>query len=170
MDELPEFAAEYTPAQKIRLLVFYLFAGGATVLLSEGWLFPAISLFAASAHCREVFGFPGLTVLFYGLFVGIPLFFALVASLTISRRGYRILRDGQSPPIDEKVLRPTRIVRGSKAKLTGYFQLLSPLPLLAFAAWGLLQANQLSAISPSSDRECVDIHSYMWSPPKVYQG
>jgi hypothetical protein len=155
MNELPEFAEEHSLSDKIRLLAIYLAAGAVVVLAAQTWLFPAIRAFAGSAHCRDVFGFSGVSVLFYGLFVAMPLSIALVVGLTMGRHGCRVLRDGQNPPIGEKVFRPTRIERGRKAKLMGYAQKYSFLLLLAIAVWGLPQASGLIASLPSDvARDC----------------
>lgn len=167
MNGSPEFAPKHSRATKIRVVALYLLAGGATVLLSQAWLFPALSAFASSADCREVFGVSGVKVLFYGLFLGVPLFCALVVGLTIGRRGYRILRDGQLPPIGEKVFRPTRITRGTKAKWAGYLHLFSPLPLLAIAVWGLPQAHQLSRMSLDPQRKCAAGHAVIRTPENL---
>lgn len=151
----PEFAEEHSLPDKIRLLVTYLAVGAAAVFAAKTWLFPAIREFAGSAPCREVLGIPGVNVLFYGLFVAMPLSFALIVGLTMGRRGYRILRDGQVPPVGEKVFRPTRIERGTKAKRMGYVHLLAPLLLIAIAAWGLPQASRLiDSVHPDAARDC----------------
>lgn len=149
-----DFATEYSPSEKSRLLLIYLGAAAAVVFASKAWLFPAISDFAASAHCREVFGVPGVKLLFYGLFLGLPVFSALVVGLTFARRGYKILRDRQVPPIGERVFRPTPIKRGVRVKIDGYLHLLSPLPFLAIAAWGIPQAQKLSAMPLPSPSKC----------------
>jgi hypothetical protein len=155
MNELPEFAEEHSLPDKIRLIVICLAAGAVAVFAAQTWLFPAIREFAGSAHCREVLGFSGVSVLFYGLFVAMPLSLALVVGLTLGRRGYRILRDGQMPPIGEKVFRPTPIERGRKAKWMGYVQVYSFLLFLAIAVWGFPQASQLIASLPSDvARDC----------------
>lgn len=149
MNELPEFAEEHSLSDKIRLLAIYLAAAVVVVLAAQAWLFPTIREFASSAHCRDVLGFSGVSVLFYGLFVAMPLSFALVVGLTLGRHGCRVLRDVQMPPIGEKVFRPTRIERGRKAKLIGYAQKYSFLLFFAIAVWGLPQASGLIASLPS---------------------
>lgn len=155
MNELPEFAEEHSLPDKIRLIVIYLATGAAAVFVGKTWLLPAIHEFTITAHCREVLGFSGLSVLFYGLFVAMPLTVALLVGLTMGRHGYRVLRNGQLPPIGEKVFRPTRIERGRKAKLIGYAQMYSFLLPLAIAVWGLPQASGLIASFPAEvARDC----------------
>ena len=69
---------------------------------------------------------------------------ALVVLATAGRRGYRILREGRTPPTGEKVFRPTRIRRGRSARLAGRVQLLAFIVPLALAAWGAGQAEPLA--------------------------
>ena len=144
MNELPEFAEEYTTLERIRIVAIHLTIGCLVIVLSELHLFPWLDVFVSSAHCRTVFGFEGISVLWYGLFVGIPLSSALLVSGTAGYRGYKILRDNQTPPHGEKVTRPTRIIRGSKAKIRGYMHLAACTPFLALSIWGGFQASALS--------------------------
>ena len=149
-----EFAEEYTKSEAIRFIVIAMIAGALVVFLSESWLFPWWREFATSAPCRKIMGIEGLTVLWYGLFVGLPLHIAVLIVATIGWRGYKILRDGQVPPIKEKVFRPTKIRRGSIAKLIGYMHLSAAIPLLALAIWGGFQAEELSNTKRSKADDC----------------
>jgi|SRR5579859_2360740 len=142
--ELPEFAQEYSFRERVRLGTVGLVIGGVLVLLWKLWLLPEFTAFAASAHCRNVLGIAGTTVLWYGLFVGFPLFLALVLACTEGQHGVKILHDRQSPPIGAKVLRPTRIKRGAAARRAGYLRLLAFIPFVAIAIWGFFQAESLS--------------------------
>lgn len=96
----------------------------------------------------------GRFVVWYGLFIGIPLSAALIVAGTTGYRGYKVLRDGQAPPKGEKVFKPTRIVRGVKAKMIGYLQLFSFVPLLAFAIWGGFQAHAMSVVAQAKPNNC----------------
>ena len=135
-----EFAPEYSKKEKIRYLAKYLFVGLAVIALSEYWLFPAINNFAANSPCLEYFGMNGFVLLWYALFVGIPLASALFLWSLVGRRALRILRGGQVPAKGEKVFRATKIIRGSKAKYTAYALLVYPLIFVAIAVWGYTQA------------------------------
>lgn len=144
MPSEPEFAELRTPAERLRIFIICLLTGILVTYLSKTWLFPSINEFAASAPCRKVLGIEGLTVLWYGLFVGVPLHGAILIAAVMGWRGYKILRDGQYPPLKEKVYKPTRILRGAPAKFKGYMHLLAPLPLLAMSIWGIFQAEEYS--------------------------
>jgi hypothetical protein len=141
--DLPEFAEMLTMTERIRIIVFGILLGAAVVILAKGWLFPWLKGFATTAHCRTVWGVDGVSVLWYGLFVGLPLIVALLILAFVGWRGYKVLRDGQFPPLKEKVARPTRIRRGWVAKFIAYLHFGLCLPLFALSAWGYFQAAEL---------------------------
>ena len=147
MTDLPEFAEQYTFPERIRMCVVGSIVGGVLVLSRKLWLLPWFGAFVESAPCRSVFGISAVAVLWYGLFVGFPIFCAGVIACMEGRRGLKILRDGQAPPIGVKVLRPTRINRGAEARRIGYLNLLLFAPFLAIAVWGFFQAESLSNLS-----------------------
>lgn len=153
MDPDSQFAEEDSRAERIRIVIIgALLAGPA--LLARVWLGSAIGQFAESAPCREVFGIPGLTVLMYGLFVGLPLLALLLLAPSIGGRGYRTLRDGRFPPRGDKVYRPTRIHHGARAKLYGWLHLAALLPLLLLILWGRSQAEQLLRTQRAEPGHC----------------
>jgi hypothetical protein len=146
VSELPEFAQEYDFRDRVRLVLLGLAIGAAVILPFKLWLLPAFVAFAASGKCQSVFGMPGSMLISYGLFVGLPLSFALVLAGMGGRNGFKILRDGQYPPIGVKVLRRTRIRRGAAARRIGYLNLLMFTPFLALAIWGLFQSETLAEL------------------------
>lgn len=146
MSETTEYAPEHSTAYRVGFVLLGTAAGAFLALLSEFWLFPALSAFALTAHCRQVFGLPATSVLAYGLLVGIPLSGALVIAFGMGWRGIKILASGQIPPPGEKVFRKTPIRRGRRAQWMGLLHLLACTPLLALAIWGIPQAAGLSAM------------------------
>lgn len=142
-----EFAEQYTKAEAIRFVVIGTLVGALVVIASKAWLFPWFREFVATAPCTTVFGIPGLTVLWNGVFVGIPLHVAILVAAIFGWRGYKILRDDRFPPLKEKVSRPTRIRKGSRARLIGYLHLAACLPPLALAIWGVFQAAGMTEMT-----------------------
>ena len=136
-----EYAPEYSHAERVRFVVLGTAAGALVVAGCQFWFFPLLREFSASAHCRNVLGVSGIAVLFYGVFVGVPLHAALLVGALIGRRGFKVLREGRLPPSGEKVFRPTPVIRGAKAKLLGYVQLFAAAPLFGLAVWGVVQAQ-----------------------------
>lgn len=149
-----EFAPEYSRQERIRFLALGIGAGALLVAACKLWAFPALKVFAETAHCSTVWGFDSVAVLFYGLFVGMPLAMAVLVAGLVGTRGYKILRQGRTPPVGEKVFRPTRITRGRKATMAGVAQLLAALPFLCIALWGNNQATTLVAQTRPYAAEC----------------
>lgn len=146
MKKVMEYAPEHSTAYRVRFVVLGVVSGACVVAISKLWFFPALKAFALTAHCRQVLGIPGSSVLAYGLFVGMPLFMALVVTAAIGWRGARILASGQVPPPGEKVFKRTPIRRGRHAQLVGSLHVLACTPLIAIAIWGIPQAAEFSAI------------------------
>jgi hypothetical protein len=154
MREGPEFAEEYTFEERMRFVVLGVVAGVLVIGFGKLWVFPALQRFADIAPCRTVFGLDGVTVLFHGLLVGIPVLSAVVAGATFGWRGFKILKDGQAPPRGERVMRRVRIERGAKAKVQAYLHMLFVVPFIAMACWGYFQALQLEAQARQRPHVC----------------
>jgi hypothetical protein len=154
MHQEPEFAEEHTPAERIRFIIIGVATGALVILLGKYWLFPWFKEFASSAPCRNIFGIEGLTVLWYGLFVGMPVAVTALVISIFGCRGYKIIREGQFPPAKEKVYRPTKIRRGMKARLIGYIHLLAFLPPLVLSIWGSYQAKELLKTKQPNTSTC----------------
>src|SRR5690606_8898856 len=140
-----EYAELYSLKERLRL--FALAAGGLGVLYLVGklWLLPSLRGFLDHPPCYTLAGIDGTTLLFHGLFTGLPLAMALLAATLIAPRGLRILRDGQVPTRGEKTFHLTPIRRGGLARLIGWAHLLAPLVPLLLAAWGAWQTERMLA-------------------------
>ena len=153
-DDTAEFAEEYTVRERVRMAVRGIVLGGVAILAWKRWLLPEFEAFVATAPCRAVFGANGTTVLWYGLFAGLPLLVFALLGLTHGRRGLRILHDRQFPPIGEKVLRRTRIRRGAAARRIGCIHLFTLAPAIAFVVWGGFQAHRFTRGFQPVDPPC----------------
>lgn len=152
----PSYAEEYTRTERLRLIAIIVLAGALLIATGKFWLFPAFKAFVASAPCRSVWGMNGTTVLFYGIFVGFPLFAGALTFATLGWRGVQILRHRQVPPPGEKVFRPTAIRTGASARRTGWLHLLAALPFIGVAAWGYVQAGEIlnTSANPAGAQNC----------------
>ncbi|WP_147269688.1 hypothetical protein [Rhodanobacter denitrificans] len=164
MDKSPEFAEQYSRAERIRIALLGTTAGGLLVAFEKLWLSPWLREFSTSAQCRTVFGVSGTTVLWQGLFVGLPFLAGLVVAFAFGRRGFKILRDGQVPPLREKSLRLIRVRRGSGAKIIGYLHLVAFVPFLALGLWGYAQAEGLSRQAQHKAVDCSANNSFKPKP------
>lgn len=159
MNRSPEFAEQYSTAERIRFVAFGTIAGVVLILLVKLWFFPWLREFASSAQCRTVLGSNGAEVLWYGVFVGLPLFAAVVVASTAGRRGFKIIRDGQVPPLGEKAFGKIQIRRGVRAKLVGYLHAIAFIPFIAISLWGGVQAATLSKQTQHKATGCTAINS-----------
>lgn len=144
MSNLPEFAPEYTKTERLRIVALIIIGGIALISVQKLWLGPLLYAFVEASPCGATLGISHIAWLVFGLFVGLPVLVSLLVAITLGCRGYKILRDGQFPPLREKVFRPTRIERGTKAKVRGYLHVFTFAPFLAMAIWGGFQAQTLS--------------------------
>jgi hypothetical protein len=131
-----EYAELYTTKQRLVFIAITLGLLLPLMIVTDRVGFPALEGYAATAHCRELLGIPGTTVLIYALFVGLPLSGAVLVGVPLAWRGLRIIRDGQRPPRGVRVFKPTRIRRGAQARLAGYAHMLPLLFFIAVAIWG----------------------------------
>jgi hypothetical protein len=156
MNRPPEFAEQYSAAERIRFLVGGAVAGALLIGVAKLWFFPWLSEFSASAQCRTVFGRNGAAVLLYGLFAGLPFSAGLVVACTAGRRGFKVLADKRFPPIGEKSFGLTRIRRGPSARLIGYLHVVALAPFIALGIWGCTQAAVLSKQARHKSIDCPD--------------
>src|SRR5690625_4659234 len=138
-----EYAEEYSQRERIRYALIAAAIALPLLLLLTFWALPALREFADKSHCYQLFSISGTAYLLYGLFMGLPLLAATVLGLPLAQRGLKTLRDRRSPPLGVKVFRRTPIRRGSRAILIGWMYQIPFLYLLAMAAWGLSQAEDL---------------------------
>jgi hypothetical protein len=139
-----ELVPEYNRTERLRFCATGLAVMFVLFLAFRYWFFPWLAGFSANAHCQTVLGVNGTVALFYGLFVGVPAISGLLAAVIFGRRGLKVIQEGRTPPSGEKVFRPTAIVKGTRAMLIGYAQLLAFVPLIVLAVWGSFQAKELS--------------------------
>ena len=159
MDGSPEFAAQYSKAERVRFIALGAMVGAVLIFAGKLWLFPWLREFASSAQCRSVLGINGVTALWYGVFAGLPLIAAVVVACTVGLRGFRILRDGQVPPLREKAFRRIQIRRGPRAQVIGYLHAMAFIPFFAISLWGCVQAAALSKQALHEPVGCTADHS-----------
>jgi hypothetical protein len=132
----PEFAPEYSSSERWRLVGLYFLLMLAGYGAWKLWLLPRLLWFADNSQCQTVFGVSGTTVLFYGLFVGLPLAGAvLIATFTVGV-SVRAIRTRRYPPPGQKVLQRTKVRKGWSAVALALAPLLVVTYFCGLAAWG----------------------------------
>jgi hypothetical protein len=118
------------------------------MVIHEKWVFPFIGWYADHAHCYNPLGYSGLLLLWYFIFVGIPLVCALLVGFFSFPTGLKGLIDKQFPPKGVKVYKPTKIIRGNKAKFKSIGHVLVPFIFIAIGVWGIFQVDQMPIENP----------------------
>lgn len=139
----PEFAPVYSAKERLHKLAVALPLALGIGAAFKWWFLPLFGRFAANAHCQTVFGVPGETVLFYGLFVGFPILLALMVCAISIRSSIKAIRTRRYPPEGEKVFRRIRVRRGWPAVVIASVPMIMALYLVGLAVWGYGPATEL---------------------------
>ena len=144
MKDSEEYAPLYTQRERVRLAVIYTCVFLLVSLVSYIWLLPELEYFMSTAHCQTFYGYQGILVMVYGLFVGIPVLTWMSLQIAFTWQGVRIILHRQSPPVGTKVLRKTVIVKGREAVMKGWLMiLLVPAFFIMVIPWGIITADEL---------------------------
>ena len=139
----PEFAPEYSSLQKRRRVLLLLLLGGVMAASIQFIVNPALQAWVTRAPCSEVFGFPGINVLWWFVFVGIAALSGFLVMLFAWPIAFRVMRSGQYPPPGMRVYGPTRIQHGRRAATRAVVMFLAPLLFFTIAVWGSFRVNDL---------------------------
>lgn len=140
---MSEFAPEYTKQEKLIILLKHLIWAVPLILATQYLFFPWFTEFTDQSHCYQYAGLSGTELMFYGLFVGLPLTFALVVFLLEGARSVTTIRLGQSPLPGEKVFKPTQYSYGIRARIKPIFVLLIVVFLIGFSIKGLFTVQKI---------------------------
>jgi hypothetical protein len=164
-----EFAEIYSRGERLRFVLLGAIIGLPVICTFKFVIFPWLAQFSASAPCRTVLGIDGSVFLWYGLFVGMPLFLAVFIGFAAGHRGLRILQGEQFPPAGEKAFRRTAIRRGAAARRIGLLHLIAATPFLAIAIWGYPQAASLSTQLRQVPIKCAANNSFKPNPLRSFK-
>jgi hypothetical protein len=137
------FAEEFSKKEKLERVTLHIILGTFVVITHQKWVLPYIEWYANTAYCHSPLGYSGITVLWYSLFVGLPVFCSILVGGYSVPVGVKGLRDSQFPPKGVKVYKPTKIIRGWSSKAKSLAHLLSPLLFVAIGVWGSFQVDNL---------------------------
>lgn len=113
-------------------------------LIAQFWFFDWLSEYSENANCYNYGNISGVHLIFYGLFVFMPLFFAIIIFFLEGRRSIKVLKAGQNPLPNEKVFKPTKYRYGPATKIHPLVILSLILFMAAFSIWGGFQAYGLT--------------------------
>lgn len=141
---MSKYAPEYT--RKERTIIVLKASAWAVPLYAffQFWFFDWLGQYSDTAHCQQYGSVNGAHLVFYGLFVALPLLIGIVVFLLEGRRSLQVLKLGQSPLPYEKVFKPTKYTYGCRAKVRPTITLLLTAYCVCLAVWGGFQAHSLT--------------------------
>jgi len=150
-----EYAPEYSKRERVVLLLKHIAWVIPLFAITKYQFFPWFKVYAENAHCYRYGNLTGTALVFYGLFVGLPLLFATVLLLLEGANSIKIIRLGQSPLPGKKVFKPTKYTYGFRAKLKPYVLFLCIAFFIGLAIKGVYSADQtISMINPQELPAC----------------
>ncbi len=151
--ENTEFAPEYSVRERIKLLINGLLIFIPLFAVTKWWFFPWFYEYLEVFHCFKYGEFTGPQLVFYGMFVGVPLSLLLFLFFTEGIKNIRVLKLGQYPLPGQKVFRPTKYTYGRMARIKTLPIILVLLALVWFIIYGVSAAGDI--ISMVEDKELV---------------
>lgn len=140
---MSEYAPEYTKKERFVVLAKHSAWAIPLFIAIKLWFLPWFESYAKNAHCYEYTYFTGTHVVFYFVFVAIPIGVALAIFAIEGARCLKVIRLGQSPLPGEKVFKRTKFKYGAKAKFRPYAELLILLLLVGLGVRGIFWANDI---------------------------
>jgi hypothetical protein len=153
----PEYAPTYTREERVRNVLIALAVGGAVIFVCNFLLFPKLLMLVNHVECQTVYGFSGVAVVMYSVFVGLPLSCAVSLGAFIVPRSVASIRTRQYPAPGRKVNRPIRIRRGRAAVLQAWLDISFIGFFVAIAIWGSFQAGAISRQAAHTHMDCVRV-------------
>jgi len=153
-EEGSDYAPEYTKQERIKLALKIAAWAIPIVVILKYWLFPLLEDYADLAHCCDYGFVTGTQALFYGLFIGMPLSFAVVLFAIEGTKNIKIFRLEQFPLPGEKVLSPTKYVYGVKAKVRSVLFFGVLIFLIGLSIRGYYWANEIIEIPVKDMSAC----------------
>lgn len=140
---MSEYAPEYTTKERVIFLAKHLAWAIPLVAATQFWFFPWFEEYAENAHCYDYGSFTGTHVVFYFVFVAIPIGSALTIFAIEGARSIKVLKLGQSPLPGEKVFSRTKYKYDLKATLAPCALLLTLVFLVGLGIRGIFWANEI---------------------------
>ena len=155
-----DYAPLYSKGERIRLALILVAVFAPLILLAHFWLIPLITYYAKYANCFYYDDINGVELLFYAVFVAMPLAFALIVLLIMGPRSLRIIRAGQDPLPKEKVLRKTKYRYGPAAMWFPALTLVVVTAFIGISIWGSFQVGKLTThIVPCNEEQKNDLET-----------
>ena len=140
---MSEYAPEYTKRERLAFAVKSLALAVPIFAFLKFSFFPWFEIYSKSAHCYDYEYFTGTHLVFYFIFVLIPIGSAMIIFAITGRRLIAVIRLGQYPLPGEKVFQPTKYKYGWMAKVQPFLALLILVFMVGLGIRGIFWANEV---------------------------
>ena len=153
---MSEYAPEYSRRERVILIARHLAWLLPLFAVTKYWFFPWLDRYVGNAHCYDYGWVTGVELVYYGIFVGLPLHIVLVFLFVEGRRSYKVIRVGQNPLPGEKVFKPTKYSYGVRAKIKPYLFFMVMAFLIGLSIRGIFWANDIAnRIEHENNSKCL---------------
>ena len=150
-----EFAPEYSKKERVILLLKHMAWAIPLFAITKYHFLPWFEVYAENAHCYRYGNITGTDLVFYGLFVGLPLLFAIALFLLEGANSIKIIRLGQNPLPGTKFFKPTQSNYGFPDTLNPFFLIISMVFFVGLAIKGVYSASQIiNMVNPKELPKC----------------
>lgn len=140
---MTEYAPEYTKRERFVIVAKIVALAVPIFAFLKFSFFPWFRIYSDNAHCYDYGYFTGTHVVFYFVFVLIPIGSALIAFAVSGRGLVAVIRLGQYPLPGEKVFRPTKYKYGFKARIQPFLASMMLVFMVALGVRGIFWANEI---------------------------
>ncbi len=154
---MSDYAPEYTKKEIIDKIIKISIWLVPLTLATELWLFDWFDEYVKNANCYQYGSITGVHLVFYWVFVGIPLTFFGILAFFEGSRSLKILKLGRNPLPDEKVYKKTKYKYGWKAKIHPLIIITGLCFLVLFTIWGANQAYVITQDVSPCDKQLTGI-------------
>ena len=121
---MEEYSEQYSKRESISRVLLYISIVLLLNLVIIKFFLPWLQYFSHTAHCSNLWGANAPYYLSYGIFAGIPITVSFIWLYGYIAYGRKMVLQKRYPLEGEKRFNKTKIVRGTKAVIRGYFILL----------------------------------------------
>lgn len=140
------YAPMFSKDERIRIVLKNALWLAPLFLALKFWFFPYLAEYSKNANCYNYGPINGSHLIFYGIFVGMPLGFALMFYLLEGVKAIAAYKASQYPPPNQKVFAVTEYKYGNAAKRKSILSFAFIMFFVGLAIWGGTQAHELTKI------------------------
>ena len=151
-----KYAPEYSKSERFKILLMHLAWAVPLFSVTKLYFLPWFKSYSENAQCYNYGTFSGYHVVFYTVFIVLPLLPVITLFLIEGKRNIKIIKIGQNPLEGEKVFRRTKYKYGMRAKIQPYLFFTILLFLVGLSVRGYFWANEIIVNAEIANIPCTN--------------